>query len=65
MVYNEQLFKRRSLLIKQDIVTKKKSEVPVLNQKLDALLKRLNALVQEANDASEANDEDKDLWQFL
>jgi hypothetical protein len=37
----------------------------VLNQKLDALLKRLNALVQEANDASEANDEDKDLWQFL
>ena len=65
LVYNEQLFKRRSLLIKQDIVTKKKSEVPVLNQKLDALLKRLNALVQEANDASEANDEDKDLWQFL
>ena len=60
LVYNEQLFKRRSLLIKQDIVTKKKSEVPVLNQKLDALLKRLDALVQEAN---EANDEDKDLWQ--
>ena len=65
MVYNEQLFKRRSLLIKQDIVTKKKSEVPVLNQKLDALLKKLNALVQEANEANEANDEDKELWQFL
>ena len=62
LVYNEQLFKRRSLLIKQDIVTKKKSEVPVLNQKLDALLKRLNVLVQEANEAS---DEDKELWQIL
>jgi len=50
------------LLIKQDIVTKKKSEVPVLNQKLDALLKRLNVLVQEANEAS---DEDKELWEIL
>ena len=65
MVYNEQLFKRRSLLIKQDIVTKKKSEVPVLNQKLDALLKKLNALVQEANEANEASDEDKELWEIL